>query len=62
MSWVKVALGRVLIGEIVHLALKVLQPGVQADHLLVVMSVFVVTTIFGGVTGPPKATSGGGAA
>jgi hypothetical protein len=52
MSWVKVALTRVLIGEIVHLALKVLQPGVHVDHLLVVLSVFVVATLFGVVPGP----------
>jgi hypothetical protein len=58
MSWVKVALTRVLIGEIVHLALKVLQPGVHANHLLVVMSVFFVATIFGLVPGPKTPTSG----
>lgn len=57
MSWVRVALTRVLIGEIVHLALKVLQPGVRVDHLLVVLSVFVVATLFGVVPGP-KAPAG----
>lgn len=62
MSWIKVALTRLLIGEIVHLALKVLQPGVHADHLLVVLSVFFVTTVFGVVPGPPKASSRGSAA
>jgi hypothetical protein len=56
MSWVKVALTRLLIGEIVHLVLKVLQPGVHADHLLVVLSVFVVATIFGVVPGPKAPT------
>ena len=61
MSWIKVALTRVLIGEIVHLALKVLQPGVHADHLLVVLSVFFATTAFGVAPGPPNASSGGGA-
>jgi hypothetical protein len=57
MSWVKVALTRVLIGEIVHLALTVLQPGVHVNHLLVVLSVFVVATLFGVVPGP-KAPAG----
>lgn len=58
MSWIKVALTRVLIGEIVHLAVKVVQPGVHVDHLLVVMSVFFVTTVFG-VVPASKASAGG---
>jgi hypothetical protein len=57
MSWVRVALTRVLIGEIVHLALMVLQPGVHVDHLLVVLSVFVVATLFGVVPGPKAPAS-----
>lgn len=60
MSWTKVALTRLLIGEIVHLALKVLQPDVRANHLLVVISVFVVATIFGVVPGPKAPTGGAG--
>lgn len=51
MSWIKVALTRLLIGEIVHLAVTVVRPGVHVDHLLVVLSVFVVTTAFGVVPG-----------
>jgi len=58
MSWVKVALTRLLIGEIVHLALKVVEPGVRVDHLLVVMSVFFVSTLFG-VVPTSKAPSSG---
>jgi hypothetical protein len=57
MSWFNVAFTRLLVGEIVHLALKVLAPGMHVDHLLVVISVFVVTTAFGVVPGP-KATTG----
>lgn len=56
MSWLKVALTRLLIAEIVHLALKVVQPGLHADHLLVVLSVFVVTTAFGVVPGAGTTT------
>jgi hypothetical protein len=56
MSWTKVVMTRLLIGEIVHLALKVLQPGVHANHVLVVLSVFVVTTVFGVVPGPKAPT------
>ncbi|MFC4852582.1 hypothetical protein [Actinophytocola glycyrrhizae] len=60
MSWFKVALTRLFIGEIVHLALKVVQPGVHVDHLLVVMSVFVAATVFGVVPGQKAPTSGAG--
>jgi hypothetical protein len=58
MSWVKVACTRMLVGEIVHLVLKVLAPGMHVDHLLVVLSVFFVTTVFGVVPGA-GATPGG---
>jgi hypothetical protein len=57
MSWLKVALTRLLIGEIVHLVLKVVHPGLHVDHLLVVLSVFFVTTAFGVVPGA-KTTTG----
>ncbi|MFI7672442.1 hypothetical protein [Actinophytocola sp. NPDC049390] len=57
MSWINVAFTRLLVGEIVHLVLKVFVPGMRVDHLLVVISVFVVTTAFG-VVPSSKATSG----
>jgi hypothetical protein len=47
MSWLKVAGLRMLVGEIVHVALKILAPGMRVDHLLVVIVVFFVTTAFG---------------
>lgn len=58
MSWVKVAGLRMLVGEIVHLALKVLAPGMHVDHLLVVLVVFFVTTAFGIVPIEKATTSG----
>ncbi len=56
MSWVNVAFTRLLVGEIVHLVLKVLAPGMRVDHLLVVISVFFVTTAFGVVPWSKAAT------
>lgn len=58
MSWLKVAGLRMLVGEIVHLALKVLAPGMRVDHLLVVIVVFFVTTAFGVVPIEKATTSG----
>lgn len=51
MSWPKVVLTRVLIGELVRGVLAVVQPGVHVDHFLVVLIVFIVTTVFGVVPG-----------
>lgn len=47
MTWFKVALTRIAVGEIVHIAVKVANPEVRVDHLLVVLIVFFVTTAFG---------------
>lgn len=58
MSWLKVAGLRMLVGEIVHLALKILAPGMRVDHLLVVIVVFFVTTAFGVVPIEKATTSG----
>ena len=58
MSWVNVAFTRLLVGEIVHLVLKVFAPGMRVDHLLVVISVFFVTTVFGVVPWSKPATGG----
>jgi hypothetical protein len=58
MSWIKVAGLRMLVGEIVHLAVKILAPSVHVDHLLVVIIVFFVTTAFGVVPSEKATTSG----
>ena len=58
MSWVKVAGLRMLVGEIVHVALKILAPGMHVNHLLVVIVVFFVTTAFGVIPAENATTSG----
>ena len=58
MSWLKVAGLRMLVGEIVHVALKILAPGMRVDHLLVVIVVFFVTTAFGVIPVEKATTSG----
>lgn len=58
MSWVKVAGLRMLVGEIVHVTLKILAPGMRVDHLLVVIVVFFVTTAFGVIPTEKATTSG----
>lgn len=60
MTWFKVALTRLAVGEIVHVTVKVANPDLKVDHLLVVLIVFFVTTAFGvrhgsGTTGDPGA-------
>jgi hypothetical protein len=52
MSWIKVVLTRVLVGEIVRVVLMVFAPSVKVDHFLVILIVFLVTTAFGVVPRP----------
>jgi hypothetical protein len=47
MSWIKVVLTRVVVGEIVHVVVRVVAPSVKVDHFLVVLTVFLVATGFG---------------
>jgi hypothetical protein len=56
MSWVKVVLTRWCVGEVVHVVLKVVQPGLKVDHFLVVLIVFFVTTAFGVAPGSDPST------
>lgn len=57
MSWVKVVLTRLLVAEIVHVAVKIANPGAKVDHLLLVGIVFFVTSAFGVTSGSKKATT-----
>lgn len=59
MTWIKVVLTRLAVGEIVHFTLRAANPETRVDHLLVVLVVLFVTTAFGvtpgsGTTGDPQ--------
>jgi hypothetical protein len=47
MSWIKVVVTRVLVGEIVRVVLWVVAPSMKVDHFLVILIVFLATTAFG---------------
>lgn len=47
MSWLKVVMTRVVVGEVVHGVLKIVQPGLHVNHFLIVLIVFFVTLAFG---------------
>jgi hypothetical protein len=51
MSWLKVVLTRVVVGEIVRVVLWLVAPSVKVDHFLVILIVFLVATAFGVVPG-----------
>ena len=60
MSWIKVVVTRVAVGEIVRVVLWVIAPSVKVDHFLVVLIVFLVTTA-SGVVPQSSGESGSGA-